>query len=208
MILIFPAYRGCCTPLVGLVALLADLEGVLADLAQRLGDGGVSYMVIGGMANAVWGYPRSTIDIDLTVLLDSSEAPKLVETLGAQYECRVSNSEGFVAETRVLPMRHSSGVQVDLIFALLPFEEEAISRSVNIEIQGIPVHYCTPEDLVQPKIVSTRERDRQDVREILKRRHASLDRSYLDPRVHELAVLLERPELEEEYSKLLDAEKT
>ena len=188
------------------MALLVDLEGVLADLAQRLGEGGTPYMVIGGMANAVWGHPRSTIDLDLTVLLDPSAAVTLVESLGASYSCRVSNPEEFVAETRVLPLRHFGGVQIDLIFALLPFEEEAIERAVTIDVLGVAVRFCTPEDLVLHKIVSTRERDRQDVQEILKRRHASLDRSYLDPRVHELADLLERPELEESYRKLLDAQ--
>ncbi len=187
---------------------MLDLEGVLADLAQRLGEGGTPYMVIGGMANAVWGYPRSTIDLDLTVLLDPSAALTLIESLGAPYSCRVSDPEGFVAETRVLPLRHSGGVQIDLIFALLPFEEEAIARAVSIDVQGIPVHFCTPEDLVLHKIVSTRERDRKDVLEILRRRRDSLDRSYLDPRVQELAVLLERPEMEAEYHKCLDVGET
>ncbi len=188
------------------MALLVDLQGVLADLAQRLGEGGTPYMVIGGMANAVWGHPRSTIDLDLTVLLDPSAAATLVESLGASYSCRVSNPEEFVAETRVLPLRHFGGVQIDLIFALLPFEEEAIARGVSIDVQGILVRFCTPEDLVLHKIVSTRERDRNDVREILRRRRDSLDRSYLDPRVHELAVLLERPEVEAEYYKCLDTQ--
>ncbi|MEN8162772.1 MAG: nucleotidyltransferase [Acidobacteriota bacterium] len=183
---------------------MADLESVLADLAKRLGDCGVPYMVIGGMANAVWGYPRSTVDLDLAVLLDPGAASTLIQSLGKPYQCRVGNPEQFVSETRVLPMLHSGSVQIDLIFALLPFEEEAIERAVNIDVLGVAVRFCTPEDLVLHKIVSTRERDRQDVREILRRRRDSLDRSYLDPRVHELSVLLERPELEDEYHNCLD----
>ena len=38
-----------------------------------------------------------------------------------------------------------------------------------------------------------------DVAELLKRRRDTLDRDYLDPRVHELAVLLDRPDIDERY---------
>lgn len=53
------------------------------------------------------------------------------------------------------------------------------------------------------KIISDRDRDRSDVADLLRRRRDSLDREYLDPRVHELAVILERPELEERYRDAL-----
>ncbi|NOZ94619.1 MAG: nucleotidyltransferase family protein [Acidobacteria bacterium] len=183
---------------------MADLEAVLADLAQRLEKAGIEYMVIGGLANAVWGSPRSTIDIDCTVVLDPARAGELLETLGPAYQSRTSDPEGFVARTRVLPLRHRGGVQIDLIFAMLPFEEEAVRRAVEVAVKGTPVRFCTPEDLVLHKIVSQRERDRQDVEDILRRRRSTLDRSYLDPRVHELAVLLERPQLEAWYLELMD----
>lgn len=183
---------------------MADLETVLADLARRLEEVGIPYMVVGGMANAVWGSPRSTVDLDVTVLLDPAAAPSVVQSLGAAYTSRVGDAEGFAVETRVLPLRHVGGVQIDVIFALLPFEEEAIRRSVSIDVQGTPVRFCTPEDLVLHKIVSERDRDRKDVEEILRRRMATLDRSYLDPRVHELATLLDRPGIERWYLKLLD----
>jgi len=182
---------------------VADLEAVLADLARRLQKAGIEYMVIGGLANAVWGSPRSTIDIDCTVVLDPSRAGDLLETLGPTYQSRTNDPEDFVNRTRVLPLRHRDGVQIDLIFAMLPFEEEAVHRAVEVAVKGIPVRFCTPEDLVLHKIVSQRERDRQDVEDILRRRRSTLHRSYLDPRVHELAVLLERPQLEAWYRELM-----
>jgi len=182
---------------------VADLETVLIDLAQRLDTAGVAYMVIGGLANAVWGSPRNTIDIDLTIVLDPGLANALLESLGPAYGSRTADPESFATRTRVLPLRHSSGVQIDLIFALLLFEEEAVRRAVAVEIAGVPVRFCTPEDLVLHKIVSERNRDRQDVEEILRRRRETLDRDYLDPRVHELATLLERPDMESWYLELM-----
>jgi hypothetical protein len=61
------------------------------------------------------------------------------------------------------------------------------------------VKFCTPEDLILHKIISERDRDRSDVAELLKRRRDTLDREYLDPRVHELAVLLDRPDIDQRY---------
>ena len=41
-------------------------ERALTDLARLLDRLEVPYMIIGGMANAVWGEPRATVDIDAT----------------------------------------------------------------------------------------------------------------------------------------------
>jgi len=182
---------------------MGELEAVLADLAKRLTREGVPYMVIGGMANAVWGSPRSTVDIDITVLLDPPQARAILNTLGAAYTARTGNPEAFVARTRVLPLRHAGGVQIDLIFALLPFEDEAVRRAISVNVGGVPVRFCTPEDLVLHKIVSERDRDRKDVEEILRRRRETLDRDYLDPRIHELATLLDRPGIDTWYRELV-----
>ncbi len=185
-------YAGCSTPWPFSAVPVAELEAVLADLARRLEEAGIGYMVIGGLANAVWGSPRSTIDIDCTVLLDPARVGGLLETLGPEYLSRTDDPEAFVRRTRVLPLRHRDGVQIDLIFAMLPFEEEAVGRAVEVKVRGFPVRFCSPEDLVLHKIVSDRERDRQDVEDILRRRRSSLDRSYLDPRIEGLANLLAR----------------
>jgi len=183
---------------------VVDLERVLADLARRLEGAGVPYMVIGGLANAVWGIPRSTLDIDVTVLLEPGETGALLAALGPAYRPRPEDPEGFAERTRVLPLLHEDGIQIDLILAMLPFEEEAIRRSVEVPIRGVPVRFCTAEDLVLHKLVSDRDRDRDDVAGIIQRNRSRLDRAYLDPRVEELASILDRPELIDWYHRLLD----
>ncbi len=64
---------------------------------------------------------------------------------------------------------------------------------------GVTIRFCTAEDLVLMKIISERPKDRDDVRQILSRQGDALDHAYLKPRVHELATLLERPEIEALY---------
>ncbi len=45
------------------------LNETLIELSQFLSKNKIPYMVIGGLANAIWGNPRATIDIDVTILL-------------------------------------------------------------------------------------------------------------------------------------------
>jgi hypothetical protein len=66
-------------------------------------------------------------------------------------------------------------------------------------VGGCLVLFCTAEDLILHKILSDRERDREDVRGILAAQRGKLDESYLDPRIRELADLLGRPSIWEEY---------
>jgi hypothetical protein len=92
----------------------------------------------------------------------------------------------FVTDTRVLPVV-VEGTPVDLIFAALPYEEQAIERSKRISLGVGEIQICAPEDLILHKIVSPRLRDHEDIEGVFRYRHSELDFEYLDPRVEELA---------------------
>jgi hypothetical protein len=174
---------------------MSNLEQTLIELASKLKEGGISYMVIGGIANAVWGEPRVTLDIDVTIWVPVSEASKIVSLLETVCRPLVPDPADFVQRTSVLPMQAKSDVRIDLIFGSLPFEKEAIERTVEVEVSETSVRFATPEDLIITKIVSERQRDADDVRAILSRQRSRLDFTYLDPRIRELSGVLERPEI-------------
>lgn len=171
--------------------------GLLAALLDRLR---IPYMVIGGLANAVWGQPRATLDIDATVWVRDADIPAAVAELAATFRVLVESPVEFIGRTRVLPLESEAGVRIDVIFGLLPFEEEAIGRAVLVPVAGSPVRFCTAEDLILHKIVSERPQDRSDVRGIVRRRLPSLDLGYLEPRIGELARLLDRPDIDRNWS--------
>jgi len=175
------------------------LEDALLAIAALLEDRGIPYMVIGGMANAVWGVPRATLDIDVTIRVAEEAIEATVDHLRGGFSIRVDDPATFVRRTRVLPLQSPAGVAVDVIFGLLPFEEEAIRRAAAVRVGAGAVRFCTAEDLVLMKIISDRQKDLDDVREILRVRAGRLDDAYLEPRVRELAHLLERPEILERY---------
>jgi hypothetical protein len=152
-------------------------------------------MIIGGLANAVWGEPRATLDIDVTISADTSESSRIATLLESDFRALVSDPEAFVEETRVLPLESRMGVRVDLIFGLLPFEREAVQRARPVPVADREIRFCTPEDLILLKIISRREKDQADAQAILRRRFSELDLDYLEPRIEELSELLSRPEI-------------
>ncbi|MCL6614090.1 MAG: nucleotidyltransferase [Firmicutes bacterium] len=168
----------------------------LKALAEVLGRIGAPYMVIGGLANMVWGTARLTTDIDLALALPEEDLPNLAADLAdAGFSVLVPEPREFVSQTRVLPVRSKEGIRVDLVFALLPFEHRAIARAVPISFGDVEVPCCTAEDLIILKAVSKRPKDREDIRGIVTRMGTKLDRGYLLPIIREMAELLERLDL-------------
>jgi hypothetical protein len=174
---------------------MTPLDRAVHDITQVLESLHIEYAIIGGIANAVWGEPRATIDVDVTVSVDEEDLAKRIATIGARFRPSVSDPVAFVQQTRVLPLDTREGVRIDVIFALLPFEFDAIRRASRVSIAGRTVHVVTAEDLVLMKIISERPRDLADAEAIVRRRAKELDRGYLEPRVCELATALEREDI-------------
>lgn len=182
-----------------------SLTSALRRLADALEEEKVAYMVIGGIANLIWGRPRATFDVDVTIWAAERE-DSLVSSLCARFKTRAGDPRDFVRDTRVLPLS-VEGVPVDVVFGQLPYEERAIGRARRVEIEGIGFTVCSPEDLVVHKIISERAKDKDDARELIRARKAELDRAYLDPIVRGLSQDLGRPEIWSDYDRAFSAEK-
>ena len=155
------------------------MSSLLTDLAQALERAHIPYMVIGGQAVLVYGEPRLTRDIDVTLNLEPVQLP-LVMGVVQRMDLRVlvENPAAFVEKTWVLPTWHeSSGLRVDFIFSWTPYEAQAIDRARTVAIGGVPVRFAAPEDLIIHKILAGRPRDLEDVRTILRKQ--SVDIAYI-----------------------------
>lgn len=180
---------------------MTSQEEALVSLARRLDEHHIPYMIIGGLANAVWGEPRATLDIDVTISADTSEANRIASMLEEDFRPLISDPEAFADETRVLPLESRAGIRIDLIFGLLPFERNAIERARPVPVADEVIRFCTPEDLILLKIISKRDQDLMDVQGILRRQFSDLDLEYLEPRIEELSTLLSRPGILENWSR-------
>ena len=176
---------------------------LLAALAQHLDKRGIPYMIIGGQAVLVYGEPRVTRDIDVTVGLTPDrfrEIPPMAEAVGLTP--LVDNPEAFSRQNFVAPYGHNlTGLRVDVIFSFTPYEQEALRRVRSIPVGGVHVRFASPEDVVIHKIFAGRPRDLEDARGILAK-NPTIDQGYVRRWLRELADASDRP-LEDNFATLV-----
>jgi hypothetical protein len=151
-----------------------SLPKLLEKIAEAFEKEHIPYMIISGQAVLLYGEPRLTKDIGITLGLDINELHR-IRNIAIQIGLTllVQNEEKFVRETMVLPTIHeSSGFRVDLIFSFSKYEQEALKRVNKIRIGSIDVCYASLEDVLIQKTISGRPRDIEDIKAmILKNPH-------------------------------------
>jgi len=152
----------------------ADL---LAALAEALAAVGARWYLFGAQAALIWGRPRLTADVDVTVRLEPDNPDALVRAFARHgFRLRVESGDDFVRRTRVLPfVFEPNGLPVDVVLAGPGLEELFLSRAVTVRVGSVTVPVISPEDLIVTKILAGRPKDVEDVRGILLERGGHLD---------------------------------
>ena len=161
-------------------------------------------MIIGGVAASVLGRPRLTQDIDaLAILPEGDWAGALEAAARFGIEPRIPDALAFARRSRVLLMRHAkSGIDLDITFGGLPFEQLAIERSEVHDVGGIYVQLPRVEDLLVMKAVARRPKDLEDIRGLLAA-HPLADVAAARRWVREFATAMSMADILDEFDKLL-----
>jgi hypothetical protein len=156
------------------------LEELLARIALSLSRGNLPYMIIGGQAVLLYGEPRLTKDIDITLGINIDRLDELLAIVkGLSLTPLPENVPSFVKKTMVLPvLEKSTGIRVDFIFSFTPYETQAIGRAKKIILSGQEVCFASPEDLILHKMFAGRPRDLEDVRTLILK-NPGIDVSYI-----------------------------
>lgn len=168
-----------------------DLPSFIAAIGRRLSAAGIPFMLIGGQAVLLHGRPRLTEDIDITLGIGPA-AWQAVRALCADLDLEPlpERLEAFVRETFVLPARHArTGLRVDFIFSTTPYERQAITRAVRVDVGGESVPFASAEDLIIHKLFAARPRDLEDAAGVVRRNGERLDWRYIEQWVAEFAQL-------------------
>lgn len=152
--------------------------------------------VIGGLAVQRWGEPRFTQDADLTVLAPLGSEATIVDALLLRFQPRSRDTRTLALDRRVLLVRASNGVSLDISLAALPFEEEVLDRASSWrDVDGVPLVTCSAEDLVIYKLVAARPQDLVDVAGIVHRQTSRLEIERIRLWGAQFAELKEDPDL-------------
>ena len=144
-------------------------QKLLKKISAALDKQHVPYMVIGGQAVLLYGEPRLTKDIDITLGIGIDGLDKIKRIVNSlHFEYLADHVDEFVKETMVLPVVDApSGIRIDFIFSYSPYERQAIERARGIKFGKTNVKFAALEDVVIHKIIAARARDIEDVRCIL-----------------------------------------
>lgn len=178
---------------------LGDTLRALSDVLQARA---LRWYVFGAQAVAVRGAPRATQDVDVTVEVPRADLGALVDALAAQgLRHRYPELAGRLLEaSAVLPLVHTSRMEVDLVIAGSGLERLALARATVEEVDGVRVPVAHATDLVVMKLLAARPKDLEDarsvlaggeadlaeVRDLLEQLEEALDMSDLVPRLDDL----------------------
>ena len=182
-------------------------EHILARLAAALRRHDIPSMVIGGQAVLLYGEPRLTRDIDVTLGVGTDRLPTVLHLL-EEIPLRPlpEDPETFVGQTMVLPALHdATGVRVDLVFSWTQFERQALARARFVTLGGESVPFASPEDVVILKIFAGRPRDLEDVASIVQNQN-DLDRTYIRRWLQEFDAVGDEPVFVQRFMAIVGAE--
>jgi len=167
---------------------------LLEQLGLALNASAIPYMLIGGQAVLLYGEPRLTRDIDLTLGIGPEHLPdllKMVEAIGLQV--RVADAMQFVTQTMVLPCEQpGTGIRVDFLFSSSPYEQQALQRARVVTIGRAELRFAALEDLIIHKVIAGRPRDLEDVRTMLLK-NPNVDAAYIRQWLEEFERALAEP---------------
>jgi hypothetical protein len=158
---------------------------------------GGRWYVFGAQAVMVWGRPRLTGDVDVTVHLEPDDPSRRVAAMGsAGFDLRVQGPVDFVRRARVLPcVQRETDMPLDVVLAGPGLEEEFARDAVEVTVEGTPVPFISPVDLIVTKILAGRPKDLEDVRGIVLAQGDGLDVARVRRRLRQIEQALDQSDL-------------
>lgn len=166
------------------------LMEVVAKIIEACNKLKIDLVISGGIAASVMGRPRATYDVDGVIMAEEKSIKELLERLGKQ-GFKYDKKETFKT-IKGLPFislvysKHNT--YVDLFVARSDFQKELLKRKKMVKLETIEIPLISAEDLILMKLFAGRDRDLEDVREVLIENKKKIDLKYLKKWAEQLGV--------------------
>jgi hypothetical protein len=151
---------------------VADAPSRPLALASRIAasfeESAIPYAIGGALALGVWGAQRATKDVDMSVFVDESELPRVLDAL-ERSGLMVDRAAAATDVRRVGMFKAFGGkTQVDLFLTAHPqYEAMHQRRRAIVEAHsGQSLYFISPEDLSVHKLIFGRDKDVMDLQSL------------------------------------------
>ena len=134
------------------------------EFIQSLNDNGVRYLVVGGYAVALHGYPRYTKDLDVWVDMTPENAAKIVKALDQfGFSSLDVKASDFTVPNQMLHLGHPPR-RIDILTTIPGVNfSECFTSYTTVDIEGVSVKFIDFENLKKNKKASGRHQDLADL---------------------------------------------
>jgi predicted nucleotidyltransferase len=132
---------------------------VLRDVAHKLTEAGIAYMLTGSLAMNYYSQPRMTRDIDLVVEVQSRDIDVIVSILEPDYYVDRDMISRAISNQRAFNIIHNEAfIKVDCIVKKRSeYRQVEFDRRQRVNFQGSEVWLVSKEDLIISKLYWARD---------------------------------------------------
>ncbi|MGC8976528.1 MAG: nucleotidyl transferase AbiEii/AbiGii toxin family protein [Candidatus Ratteibacteria bacterium] len=143
------------------------LDEIFLSICEEFNKAGIQYVIIGGFAMIIHGYPRLTTDIDFFVNPSEENVMRIKKSLFKIFKDKTIEKLNVIDIKKYSVVRYVSenGFCIDFIGKIGKiFEFSDVKNEVEmIEIENVKIPVCSVEMLLRMKEKSVRPIDKQDV---------------------------------------------
>ena len=130
------------------------------DMIECLQREGVEFMLVGGYAVALHGWPRMTFDIDFWIMANPQNAAAVLRALKAFGAPLMDLKEEDFHKPGIVFQIGTEPQRIDILSAISGVAyEDADSRAVRMEVDGLSLKVIALDDLIANKRASGRPKD-------------------------------------------------
>jgi hypothetical protein len=146
-----------------------DLFDELKTILARLESEGVEYALCGGLAMAVYAFPRSTLDIDLMIdQADMNKVKAIAQDLGFTFDAglmQFSNGDVQIYRVTKIDQETREPLVLDLLLVTEKLKDVWSSRTKVAWEQG-DLSVVSPEGLIKLKSLRKSGQDEDDIKQL------------------------------------------
>lgn len=152
-----------------------NIEGDFLDFVQICNKHGVKYLVVGGFAVSVHGYPRYTKDLDICIQMTEENAKKLLIVIDEFGFGSLNLTEEDFMQPNLITQLGYEPLRIDILNDIdgVSFDEAWENRKM-VNYENVEVPFIGYNELLKVKLKAGRPQDIADVEKLKSRKRKNL----------------------------------